>query len=205
MKDRQSLHPGRVKLLPVQGQENVYDLVMADDPLEEGDPPVKKNLFADETAALYPGLPENPVVNDALKFIGENITKRKLINKVENVATSTVDIDVLSLDPRKVYSFLVVPPPDSYFGGTPVIIDVTSDKTLVGFTSFITGGSLRTNINLAGNGVCPIKLYFSLASTFSQTPKVNGVFIWGTTWNVNDAMFGSYSRQVTPQEKHQIR
>lgn len=55
MQDRVSLYPGRVKLLPVAGQENTYDMVRADSPTQEGTPLNKENLLKDATAALLGG------------------------------------------------------------------------------------------------------------------------------------------------------
>ena len=42
--DRVPLYPGRVKLIPVSGQANTYDLVRADEPLVVGTP-INKALF----------------------------------------------------------------------------------------------------------------------------------------------------------------
>ena len=42
--DRVPKYPGRVKLIPVSGQANTYDLVRADDPLVAGTP-INKALF----------------------------------------------------------------------------------------------------------------------------------------------------------------
>ena len=53
MKDRVPLYPGRVRLTPVSGQQNTYDMVRADKPTQEGDPLSKKTLLTDATAALY--------------------------------------------------------------------------------------------------------------------------------------------------------
>ena len=53
MKDRIPTYPGRVRLIPVAGQADVYDLQMADEPTEEGTPPTKAYLLQDATAALY--------------------------------------------------------------------------------------------------------------------------------------------------------
>lgn len=38
VEDRVSTYPGRVKMTPVSGQTNVYDMVRADDPVQEGTP-----------------------------------------------------------------------------------------------------------------------------------------------------------------------
>ena len=45
MQDRVSLYPGRVKLVPVAGQENTYDMVRADSPTQEGTPLNKDSLL----------------------------------------------------------------------------------------------------------------------------------------------------------------
>lgn len=42
--DRIPTHPGRVKMTPVEGQENTYDMVRADEPIEAGTP-INKALF----------------------------------------------------------------------------------------------------------------------------------------------------------------
>ena len=51
--DRIPTYPGRVKLIPVPGQENTYDMIRADSPIEDGTP-INKALFesikADVTA-----------------------------------------------------------------------------------------------------------------------------------------------------------
>ena len=74
MKDRVSLHPGRVVLTPVPGQTNTYDMTMADQPTQVGDPPTKANLLSDATVAalnafLTSALPANPKVTDAIKSL----------------------------------------------------------------------------------------------------------------------------------------
>ena len=42
----------------------------------------KGTLISDETAALYPDLPDNPVPDDVFKAIGPYYTKRKILNTV---------------------------------------------------------------------------------------------------------------------------
>lgn len=69
MKDRISTYPGRVKLTPVTGQENVYDLVRMDEPTVTGTPLNKASLLTDETAALY-GKTLDPVPDDILAELG---------------------------------------------------------------------------------------------------------------------------------------
>lgn len=68
MKDRVPLYPGRVKLVPVSGQENVYDMTRADQPTQQGDPLNKATLLKDATAALY-GLGTGAVPNDLFNIL----------------------------------------------------------------------------------------------------------------------------------------
>ena len=70
MKDRVPLYPGRVKLVPVSGQENLYNMVRADQPTQEGTPLNKATLLKDATAALF-GLDTNAVPDDVLAYIGK--------------------------------------------------------------------------------------------------------------------------------------
>lgn len=72
MQDRISLYPGRVKLTPVAGQDNVFDLVRADQPTQEGTALNKGNLLADDTAALFgiaAGDIPGTVPDDVLKLL----------------------------------------------------------------------------------------------------------------------------------------
>ena len=68
MKDRVSLYPGRVKLIPVSGQENTYDMVRADEPTQNGDPMSKATFLKDSTAALF-GLDNTALPDDVLVAI----------------------------------------------------------------------------------------------------------------------------------------
>ena len=53
MEDRKSRYPGRVKLIPVPGQANVYDMVKADDPIVDGTPYSKATTIPDDVAQQY--------------------------------------------------------------------------------------------------------------------------------------------------------
>lgn len=63
MKDRVPEYPGRVRLMPVTGQTNIYDMTLADSPIEAGTPLNKRTLLTDETAAIY-GLDDTAVPDD---------------------------------------------------------------------------------------------------------------------------------------------
>lgn len=78
MQDRVSLYPGRVKLEPVAGQANLYDLTRADQPTQEGTPLNKANLLSDATAAAIKALltsqTEDPATpNDALNILAQAV------------------------------------------------------------------------------------------------------------------------------------
>lgn len=67
MQDRISAYPGRVKLTPVAGQADTYDLTRADQPTQEGTPLNKANLLSDTAAAQVWGdsVPADPSPSDA--------------------------------------------------------------------------------------------------------------------------------------------
>lgn len=65
MKDRIPTYKGRVKMIPVAGAENTYDMVRADVPTQEGTPINTATLLADSTAALME-LGSEATVNDML-------------------------------------------------------------------------------------------------------------------------------------------
>lgn len=70
MNDRIPLYPGRVKMTPVAGQANTFDMVRADDPTQAGTPLNKATLLKDATAALY-GLGASAVPDDVLAELGK--------------------------------------------------------------------------------------------------------------------------------------
>ena len=70
MQDRIPLYPGRVKMTPVAGQANTYDMVRADDPTQEGTPLNKATFLKDATAALF-GLGTGAVPDDVLAELGK--------------------------------------------------------------------------------------------------------------------------------------
>ena len=78
MQDRVSEHPGRIKLTPVPGQENTFDMVRADEPVQEGTPLNKATLLTDEVAAEIAALsgadiPGTP--NEAQKLLSSAVKR----------------------------------------------------------------------------------------------------------------------------------
>lgn len=73
MKDRVSTYPGRVKLMPVEGQANTYDMTRADVPQEPGTPLNQQTLLQPSTAQ-YLKLPyADPTVDDALRHMVDRV------------------------------------------------------------------------------------------------------------------------------------
>lgn len=77
MKDRVPTYPGRVRLIPVAGQANTYDMSRADSPQQEGTPINKANLLDDATAEKL-GLSGDPTVSQALAGILQKPIRAKL-------------------------------------------------------------------------------------------------------------------------------
>ena len=73
MQDRSAKYPGRVKLLPVAGQENIYDMTRADEPDDTGTPFNKRTMLQDSTAQLLKLPLANPFVDDALRHMVDRI------------------------------------------------------------------------------------------------------------------------------------
>lgn len=84
MKDRVSTYPGRVRMTPVSGQTNVYDLERADQPTEEGTPLNKANLLSDAVAEFL-DLPTTATPNDAFRALK---ARQNAILKYTDINTS---------------------------------------------------------------------------------------------------------------------
>ena len=78
VKDRIPTYPGRIKLIPVEGQANTYDMVRADEPVEPGTPLDKAlfDSFANEINALQ-------------KRVSDSLFAMTQRTALENVAVGT--------------------------------------------------------------------------------------------------------------------
>lgn len=91
MKDRVPAYPGRVKLVPVSGQPDVFDLERADAPVQEGTPLNKATLLKDSTAenlGLNPA--NNPTVDDAF---------RTQVDQIGDIRASVRDLSDKAVSP----------------------------------------------------------------------------------------------------------
>ena len=89
MKDRIPLYPGRVKLNPVPGQENTYDMVRADEPTQEGTPLNKASLLKDSTAELFE-LGDEAVPDDVLNILSNATLLNELKTAISDISGNTV-------------------------------------------------------------------------------------------------------------------
>lgn len=90
MQDRVSQYPGRIKLVPVSGQENVYDMEWADGATVEGTALNKANFLADATATSL-GLTSAATPNDAFGKLQENILdERPEIGEIRATAETSL-------------------------------------------------------------------------------------------------------------------
>lgn len=73
MRDRVSLYPGRVKLTPVAGETDTFDMVRADAPTDVGTELSKKTLLQDSTEISLFGSAADRTVDDAIAGIAERL------------------------------------------------------------------------------------------------------------------------------------
>ncbi len=78
MQDRISLYPGRVKLTPVSGQDNVYDMTRQDNPTTEGTPLNKSTLLTDDVAEALGLDPSTATPSQAINAAASKATPDKL-------------------------------------------------------------------------------------------------------------------------------
>lgn len=92
MRDRDAEYPGRIRLTPVQGEENLYDVEAADVPIEAGTPFNKATMLTDATAALM-NLDDSATVDDMLSALATRLTS-------VNSNTSALNTQVTSINTK---------------------------------------------------------------------------------------------------------
>ena len=159
MQDRVSLYPGRVKLVPVAGQENTYDMVRADSPTQEGTPLNKDSLLKDATAALY-GLGADAVPDNVLALL------KTLVDNAQASADGKVQIKTGSYVGTGTYGVdnpnqIVLPFPPQFFAIIPVTGSQNKHYAVIGIPGALSlrynaytgsvGEYTATNIKAIGN------------------------------------------------------
>ena len=176
MQDRVSLYPGRVKLEPVAGQANLYDLTRADQPTQEGTPLNKANLLSDATAAAIKALlasqtEDLATPNDALAILAQAVdeaaTKADVVDSrgdceiysgsyVGNSSNTTTTMIfphkpyVIMVNGRNGYSMISwrgqTRAPYFYYNGAKSEVTVTWDDNSATWTN----GDINNNLNYTG-------------------------------------------------------
>lgn len=99
MKDRESTYPGRVKLTPVEGADDIFDLTRADEPVVEGTVLNKRTLLPDYLAEALGLNPQTATPADAFKVLAQ-----KTPGLIEGISVNEIggsfDV-VVSLDDGK--------------------------------------------------------------------------------------------------------
>ena len=168
MQDRVSLYPGRVKLAPVSGQENTYDMVRADEPTQEGTPLNADSLLKVATAELY-GLGAAAVPDNVLALIKRMIDSN--YSELSSLANSKAKIVTGS------------------YAGTNSVANSITFPALPKFV-YITGpsGNWKNAFITVVNGTASYT-FESENSSYSYTPIISGTTIsWAAMDNPFDAM-----------------
>jgi hypothetical protein len=129
VKDRIATYPGRVRLIPVAGQANTYDMVRADEPIEVGTP-INKALFDSITALIEATV---QAVDNKLFELSQRVTVGSLAVgsvfglyendilvpyiKISANYNKTGNALVIRLDCAKMVTFSVEPEAGAYSGG----------------------------------------------------------------------------------------
>ena len=175
MKDRISTYPGRVRLIPVEGQENVFDLTRADEPLQIGTPLNRNSLLKDDTALLF-GLTSDAMPDDVLSKIGIMLSGNSKVYKWQkSVAEYSVrtKAHTLSMPSTVTYSSEIGANSPGVFGLIdPITVNKPSNATEM--NNLLTGKYFLNN-----DGLTPIIKFENAASNYNY----NGYYVDGTVTN----------------------
>ena len=167
MQDRVSLYPGRVKLVPVAGQENTYDMVRADSPTQEGTPLNKDSLLKDATAALLGGN-ETMVPDEAF------VALKNLINGISASSIGAARIEIGSYTGTGVNTGTAKALVFSFKPKVVIITGPSNGGGKSGFAIFMQG-AVKSKIYLDGG----------YGNTFDLTWSGNSVTWPGDNWNAD--------------------
>lgn len=160
MQDRVATYPGRVKLTPVAGQNNVYDLERADSPTVAGTPLNKASFLTDATAAAIaalgvslPSLPTEALAALVNVFtnIGVNnvchVETGSYVGTGTHSATTYVDL-TFSITPK----FVIIFSTEGSLGypTTQTVMSWVEGQTVAGYTSGQASGDQRCEFVLNG-------------------------------------------------------
>lgn len=138
MKDRIVQNPHRYQLVPVAGQEGIYDIIAKPGTITEVGTPINKaTLLKDETAALYGLTGDDATVDGALKNV-ENVaqTINKLYGSVafsDSIPAGGTLTKTIAIGAGKKFGILTIEPTAyaSYIHGISAHICTDALKTMV--------------------------------------------------------------------------
>lgn len=213
MKDRIPTYPNRIRLTPVSGQANVYDLERADEPRQVGTPLNKETLMSDEVAELFGG-DDTWTPNDLLKSYKLYRWHKYDIHYAELTYSPTYDYRTGSSS----YTYYM------YFGvynssGTAPVIDYADSYYVDDSGNFVLNNPTRFSIPVTTNGTdynAAIKVlqdkYFKIISRgggISTNLKTTDVYslssqYYGSTtggkWCVNRSFFTAVRTIFNPTD-----
>lgn len=176
VKDRIPTFPGRVKLTPVSGMENTYDMVRADSPLEEGTP-INKELFDQKAYTLTENVTVyvNRATGSDITGLGVSAAPYATIQKaIDSLPKwldgymATIQIEDGTYEERLELS--------GFQGGIVVLGTVGKNVTVRGIQ--ITASSLvRINVNVtrsSGLGGTPLNIRLGSCVQFGDDIVING-------------------------------
>lgn len=119
MKDRLSKYPGRVKLTPVAGQADTFDMIRADEPENEGTPLNKNTFLTDETAeemGLDPA--SDPTPNDALAALMARMLadRNGIMQKMMQILKGDSNVGIMNGENKKIFGYGV---DGKFYAGDP--------------------------------------------------------------------------------------
>lgn len=136
MQDRVPTYPGRIKLTPVSGQENTYDMVRADEPTQEGTPLNKASLLQDETAALY-GKGADAVPNDILSILSNAVLS--IDGNLQDIGGSKVGIRIATGSYAGAGTYGASNPCSLTFDFAPKLVIIWSKSATLSAVSYLNG------------------------------------------------------------------
>lgn len=190
MQDRVSQYPGRIKLVPVSGQENVYDMEWADGASVLGTPINKNTLLKDATAALF-GLGSGAVPDDVLVEVRSLITTvQNAANTAQNTANGRARVVVGSYVGNGTTSKTL------NFGLSAKIVVVSGPEAIFGST----GSSVHSNIVVLPRDITSASISGAIDYQYSRgfsiswsatglTMKVNGTASPGEALNLSGTTY----------------
>lgn len=175
MQDRVPRYPGRVKLTPVSGQANTYDMVRADNPTQKGDPINKNTLLKDTTAALF-GLGKDAVPDGVFNQIKTLIDSK--VNAVYGsyVGTGTYGESkpnrlTFDFEPKIIFIGDIVPEDRKWSKGSVLMIKTDDSVTHTTYTG-----------NSDSTGILHYTFRAKTVEWYNRDDKVNQLNNSGTTY-----------------------